>query len=413
MNYNKYKSILEFIPKLVDRENIKREQLYDIIKKVIITKNILISLSGGVDSMVLTILMNILKNELGIKLYCCHINYNNRPESIQETEFLVEWCAFENISLDVKNITHIKRGDINRNTYEEETKSIRYNYYYELIQTYKCSGIFLAHHQDDLSENVFNNIMRGRKDITDLSVFKKEKIISGVRVYRPMLEIRKNIIYDISKKYEIPYFLDTTPDWSCRGKMRRQIFPKCDDCYSDSFMNSLVKLSKESDELGNILNNYIINPIINSVKVGDYGFIIPKNEILQENLILKIVIKKICIKLKIINLKQKSLINLSENYHNNITINVINGYFTFIEPNYIIFIKDNLPKEINIKYLSTYDDNISSFNELINGIICFIWKKNKYIPNYQYNCLKKNIGNLNIEYIGTYLQYKPLGVSVR
>lgn len=410
MDYNKYEAILEFVPKDVAISNINNEKLSIAINKFITfheIKNVLISLSGGVDSMVLAF---IIKYFEGVNLYCCHINYNNRSESCVERDFLIDWCQINNIHLDVKNIDHIKRGEMNRNDYEEETRSIRYDYYKELNDKYDCEGVFLGHHQDDLSENVFNNIMRGRKDITDLSVFKKENTIMGVIVYRPMLDFRKDIIYNISEVYQVPYFLDTTPDWSCRGKMRKQIFPKCEDCYSDSFMSSLVKLGKESDELGNIMNKYMIEPIINSVIFGKFGFIIPKADILKEGLIFRQVMRNIFDKLNIRNVKSKSLNNLIENYDNKIQIHSINGYFTFIEDTKFIFVKETIIDKIingSQKIIEKSDIN-NSLNELINGKLYFIWKKKKYIPNYNYECFKKQIGNLQIENAGQNLMISVL-----
>lgn len=412
MNYSKYETILEFLPNDVNRNDINNELLSKSIKKFIQSNNlsnILLSLSGGVDSMVLVTIIKELN--LNINLYCCHLNYNNRDLwSCDERDFLIDWCKYENINLDVLNIDHIKRGEGNRNDYEEETRSIRYDYYKELIHKYNCSGVLLAHHRDDLSENIFNNIMRGRKSITDLSVFKEINEILNVTVFRPMLSFRKNIIYEISKTYQIPYFLDTTPDWSCRGKMRRQIFPKCEDCYSDSFMNSLVKLGKESDELGNIMNKYIIKPIINSVIIGRFGFIIPKTEMLKNGLIFRQVMRNIFNKLNIRNVKSKSLNNLIENYDNNIQIHSINGYFTFIEDTKFIFVKETIiDKNRNgPKKIIEESYNNDSLNELINGKLYFIWKNKKYIPNYNYECFKKQIGNLQIENTGQNLMVSVL-----
>tara|TARA_B100000902_G_C27291377_1_gene907327 strand:+ start:77 stop:1306 length:1230 start_codon:yes stop_codon:yes gene_type:complete len=402
MDYHKYKTILEFIPKNVDISNINNEKFSLAIKEFISfneIKNVLISLSGGVDSMVLAF---IIKHFQEINLYCCHINYNNRIESCDERDFLIDWCKINNIHLEVKNIDHIRRGEINRNEYEEETRSIRYDYYKELINQYNCEGVFLGHHRDDLSENVFNNIMRGRKDITDLSVFKKENTIMGVTVFRPMLDFKKDIIYKISEDYQVPYFLDTTPDWSCRGKMRRQIFPKCEDCYSDSFMNSLVKLGKQSDELDHIMNKYMIDPIINSVILGRFGFIIPKTEILKEGLIFRQVMRNIFEKLYIRNVKSTSLNNFLENYNNNIQIHLINGYFTFIEDTKIIFVKERIIDKIDwvSKKIIEESDINNSINELIHGKLYFIWRKKKYMPNYNYDSLKKKIGSLQMDNYG-------------
>jgi len=395
MNYSNYETILEFLPNDIDRSDINEKSLSKSIKKFIQDNNIsniLLSLSGGVDSMVLAV---IIKNlNIDINLYCCHINYNNREESVEERNFLIDWCQLENIHLDVMNIEHIKRGEGNRNDYEEETRKLRYKYYADLIKKFDCQGVFLAHHKDDLSENVFNNIMRGKKSITDLSVFKEINNILDVVVFRPMLEFRKKVIYDMSEKYQVPYFLDTTPDWSCRGKMRRQIFPKCEDCYSDSFMKSLVKIGKESDELGDITRKYLINPILDSVTYGKFGFIIPKTDILKEQLIFTSVLRTILNKISVKVIKQKSMLNLLTNYNNTTNIfNVVKEYFTLVDKNNIIFINKNI---INLTNITITDKNISNnqvLQNLIHGKLIFRYKNKKITPIYSYTSFNKYFKN--------------------
>ena len=82
--------------------------------------------------------------------------------------------------------------------------------------------------------------------VSKLNQAKKPAILAGVEIHRFKLE---DELLKFANQYQIPYFLDTTPDWSCRGKMRRQIFPKCEDCYGDNFMGSLIKLG-----IDNMLN---------------------------------------------------------------------------------------------------------------------------------------------------------------
>jgi tRNA(Ile)-lysidine synthase TilS/MesJ len=44
---------------------------------------------------------------------------------------------------------------------------------------------------------------------------------NGALMIRPMLEQPKSVVYDFASKFYIPYTKDTTPNWSCRGVMRR------------------------------------------------------------------------------------------------------------------------------------------------------------------------------------------------
>ena len=95
--YNQFNHLLEYAPKEnICTQNTNNEILYkdllDFVKKYNLTK-ILISLSGGVDSMVLFDILHHIKqydiNELNI--YICHIDYNNRPESNDEKDFLIQY----------------------------------------------------------------------------------------------------------------------------------------------------------------------------------------------------------------------------------------------------------------------------------------------------------------------------------
>jgi tRNA(Ile)-lysidine synthetase-like protein len=388
MNYNLYEDVLEFLPNEVNTINNLKE--FDIFKNIctkfknIKCNKILVSLSGGVDSMVFCVISKLIKdNDDNFEIVCCHINYNNREESVKERDFLVEWCRYNSINLIVKDIDHIHRRDGNRQKYEEETRNIRYSFYKELIKKHNCYGVVLAHHKDDYSENVFNNIMRGNNNITNLGVLKEENILHDVTVLRPLLKYGKDIIYHISNKFQIPYFLDTTPKWSCRGKMRNEIFPKCKDCYGDIFMSKLHNLGIQSESIAYILDKHLINPILNSVYYGKLGFKIPKIPSLKENLILENVLNNITFKLGLKTIRKKNIKIILEKYNNEVEINLIKDYKCFILKDCILFIKiSKINKFFNNKnfidlFYITYEklDNVNLINDLLNGKIYYLINK--------------------------------------
>tara|TARA_Y100001970_G_C14249837_1_gene870994 strand:- start:2282 stop:3352 length:1071 start_codon:yes stop_codon:yes gene_type:complete len=354
MEFINYKNILELIPnennnKLCNN-SLNDESLYHSIEEFINKhniSNILISLSGGVDSMVLTeIFYKIREKNENIFIYCSHINYNNRTESIDEKKFLIDYCKVKNITLNCLDID-IKRGDIKRNLYEKQTRNMRFEYYNELCKLYNCPGVFLAHHEDDLCENIFNNIMRGGKEITDLCAFKKINNILNVTIFRPMMDYRKDVILNIADKYQIPYFLDTTPDWSCRGKMRRKIFPNCEDCYSEKYKDNLLKLGNESEELNHIINTYIIDELFDKSFIYNVNdFIIKKEHCLKESYIFKLLMKRICHFLNIECMKYKHIVSLTQYITNNNTYiiksNILKGYHIHIDNEKFKFIKNEI-----------------------------------------------------------------------
>ena len=214
----------------------------------------IVSLSGGVDSMVIASIINY----IGYKVVCIHINYNNREESTQEANFLQEWTKINNITLIYENITTFKRGTINRKVYEEETQTIRFEAYKKILKTYGNSSIILGHHDDDIIESVFMNLCKGRS-ILDLTVMMKECEKLGVRISRPLLGTRKYKIYEFAHKYKIPYFKDTTPLWSMRGRFRNDINPNLEKAYS-GFSNNLLLISEQSDQWFLMVTSHIIEP---------------------------------------------------------------------------------------------------------------------------------------------------------
>lgn len=219
-------------------------------------KRIGISISGGVDSMVLSyILKNLEMNNIIEKVVGIHMQYGNRDDSKDEADLIYDWCKSCMIPLYIKNIDYMRRDTTDRNFYEEETRKLRFNIYKYAIEHHNLDGFTLGHHSDDLAENVFMNIMKGR-DITDLCVMESISIIDGVNIMRPMLTHPKMDIFDYAKQYLIPFTKDTTPDWSCRGVIRRQLYPIMENQFGD-FTKHLRTLGQQSIELNNTLEKKI------------------------------------------------------------------------------------------------------------------------------------------------------------
>jgi tRNA(Ile)-lysidine synthetase-like protein len=341
--YNQYNHILEYIPKEnVCMQNIINESLIkdllDFLNTYNLT-NILISLSGGVDSMVLFNILHHIKeyNLLKLNIYLCHIDYNNRPESNDERDFLIEYCSLKGYEL--KYIAHdFTRDELKRDIYEKKTNQLRYGFYETLMKQFDLQGVLLAHHKDDVVENIFNNIMRGNREITDLVVIKEMNVIMNVPIYRPFLHKFKNSIYDYANTYQIPYFLDSTPDWSCRGKMRRKIFPSCIDCYGNNYKNNLLQLGQESEQINNIFQTYILNDLIKDIYFENNNFTIKKQEIIKEKYVLKKLIIQIFHKYKLEGLKLKIIDLILENYDKNSKLCMSKYYTIEISTDFIKFI---------------------------------------------------------------------------
>ena len=269
-NFENYNKVLEVVPLKEEQIIIKKFDMNcDLITTVkqfcettlnSYTKKYIVSLSGGVDSMVLITILKI----LNYQVVACHINYNNREETNAEQAFLEYWCHSNAIKLYVKSITNIKRVNTKRSDYEYESKKIRFDFYKEIMTKEESDFILLAHHKDDIIENIFANVCRGRY-ILDLAVIKERSVINGVIILRPLIDLYKSSIISFASKYDVPYFKDSTPLWSVRGKFRTKIYPLLEDTFSYNIKSNLLGLSNQAYEWNELVLKQIIEPFLELV----------------------------------------------------------------------------------------------------------------------------------------------------
>jgi tRNA(Ile)-lysidine synthetase-like protein len=243
-------------------------EFIDTIKKNISVKNGTVSLSGGVDSMVLSYFLKY----LDININAIHINYNNREECSDECNIIQQWSDFINIKLYIRKIIEINRKDMmewnQRDLYETYTRDVRYNSYINMYDNEE-NNIFMGHNKDDQFENIFTNIvseshydnLRGMTVNTTQS-FKNKNI----NFIRPMLDIPKETIYKIASYIGIPYFKDSTPKWSQRGKIRDNVRPSIEQ-WDERAIESFFKLSDSVADLIKIVDMFATT-IVEQIKIN-------------------------------------------------------------------------------------------------------------------------------------------------
>jgi len=227
-------------------------------------QNMIVSLSGGVDSMVITRILAALRSSLNITVVAVHIDYGNRDESKYECDFVQDFCRRHSVVFRKRTITSVKRGITARDEYEKITRKIRFDTYTEVLKDFPSPGIIFGHHQGDVQENVLSNVMK-RSSCLGLSGMTRTSIVNGVQILRPMLPLLKSEIYDFAHSFGVPYFKDSTPKWSNRGRLRNELIPLLKDIYGDGFLNNLSILAAESDELGSLMKAKVFAPFMESI----------------------------------------------------------------------------------------------------------------------------------------------------
>ena len=250
---------------------------------------IIISISGGVDSMLLSYVLSRIHYRNPDKFDMClvHISYMNREECVDEIEFLKYWSReVVNKYLFVREINEIKRERSTkmRSLYENITRDIRYDIYRNVAKKYVNSVAYvcLGHNKDDAYENILTNLSKGIK-FDNLYGMKDISRENGVSLMRLFLNTTKAEIYNYSKTLKIPYLQDSTPKWSNRGKLRDVLIPQIDK-FNPYIMTGLYQYigyaNKMMKQMERLIDTYLEEAMRNTVKNNESN---ESNKIRKQN----------------------------------------------------------------------------------------------------------------------------------
>ena len=183
------------------------EEVYNFIRNDIGLKPddaIVVGVSGGPDSMALLYIMNEFKNNMGLKLICAHINHNVRKESDQEKIDLENYCKKNNIIFEYIKVK--KWGDDN---FHNEARTVRYNFFEELIENYGAKYLMTAHQGDDLIETILMRIVRG-STLKGYSGFSRMVDKGHYKIVRPLITLTKDQILKFNEMNDIKYATDSS-----------------------------------------------------------------------------------------------------------------------------------------------------------------------------------------------------------
>lgn len=213
-----------------------------------------ISLSGGVDSM----LMAALLRREGYDVVAAHIVYGNREESVGERNFVARYCRQLGIPLYLYTVEWLRRDSVDRAFYEEMTRELRFAVYRALERP-----VFLGHIQEDVVENIWTNFARGTH-LDDLGKFRPVVTESGVQICRPWLHIRKADIYAVAAELAIPHLKNTTPSWSNRGKFRAHFYAATHAQFETSVDDKVLEVADRLTKQAALLDKLLYTPIRDS-----------------------------------------------------------------------------------------------------------------------------------------------------
>ena len=213
--------------------------------------NLLIAISGGIDSVVLAHLCK----SLNYKFALAHCNFNLRgEESNADEDFVIELAEQLDVEVFVENFDTEAYAKEKKLSIQMAARELRYNWFDELSNQLEFDYVLTAHHADDNLETFLINFLRGT-GINGLTGIPKHKD----KYVRPLLDFSREAIEAYAKEHKIKWREDSSNRSRkyLRNKLRHEVVPILKEINPEllkSFQNTLSYLNDTADIVEESLN---------------------------------------------------------------------------------------------------------------------------------------------------------------
>lgn len=180
---------------------------------------VVVALSGGADSVaLLSVLLR-----LGYDCVAAHCNFHLRGEESNRDMHSVEaLTARLKVDLYVKDFDVAARKKLSGESLEMACRSLRYEWFYELLDRDCAQAIAVGHHREDQAETFFINLMRG-SGVAGLAGMRPR----SEHVVRPLLEVSRAEIEEYLRQEQLPWIVDSSnsSDEFMRNRIRNRLIP--------------------------------------------------------------------------------------------------------------------------------------------------------------------------------------------
>ncbi|WP_333909544.1 tRNA lysidine(34) synthetase TilS [Tenacibaculum aiptasiae] len=200
-------------------------------------KKLLIAISGGVDSVVLTHLLHQLKFDISL----AHCNFQLRGKESDLDEIFIndlgKKLSLSTHTIQLKTDEYAKKYKL---SIQLAARKLRYDWFNQLAKEHDFDYILTAHHADDNLETFLINLTRGTglEGLTGIPV-KNDNIV------RPLLVFSREEIKNFATTNAIQWREDASNSETkyLRNKIRHQIIPVLKEV-NPSLLNSFIKTNE-------------------------------------------------------------------------------------------------------------------------------------------------------------------------
>ena len=227
---------------MVNPENVvsKARTLVERRKLVGSRERLVVGVSGGPDSVCLLDVLRQLVGKRLDRLLVVHIDHRSRPDSSSDAQFVRELAGDLGLHCHVARVDAPAYARTHGLGFEHAGRALRYQRLAAAAGDYGASAVAVGHTEDDSAESLLMHLLRGagidglrgiaaveRFDLGSLGPVVDDDLPSGIKIVRPLLDVRRAETRAYCLVRGLPFRDDRTNDDASflRNRVRRHLLP--------------------------------------------------------------------------------------------------------------------------------------------------------------------------------------------
>lgn len=213
-------------------------------------ERILVGVSGGLDSISLLEALLLLQKDYQFKIFVSHYDHRIRKFSLKDALFVYQYCKKKEVPFFYTTCCVSEYAKKEKISLEMAGRELRYNLWYELVKKYDFQKIALAHHLNDLIEEIFLKLIRGtgKRGLAGIPIKREDLIV------RPFLCFTKEEIMKFALERNLSWREDVTNKdiRFLRNKIRLLLIPFLEKKFGKKIKEHIKKTAfiiSEEEEL--------------------------------------------------------------------------------------------------------------------------------------------------------------------
>lgn len=228
---------------------------------------VLVGVSGGADSVALLLSLR----RLGFDLRVAHCNFHLRgAESMRDMRFVSELCRHLGVDLYIKDFDVPRRMKATGESVEMACRSLRYQWFGELLDRDMAQAVAVGHHREDQAETVLINLMRGTGPAGIAGMRPKNSgALGGTVVARPLLEMSRGEIEEYLRALDRDWVSDSSNsgDEFLRNRVRHHVLPEMALAFP-SAVDGIVNTASHMAE-NHAFHSFLLKKFFSQYKTGN------------------------------------------------------------------------------------------------------------------------------------------------